>query len=78
MKFFLRITLLACVALFMACGEEETEAPTPTSEYTRRPTADYAVGRGQKEAPAVRFVETAVAAGMDHTVALLANRTVVS
>jgi hypothetical protein len=65
MKFFLRITLLACVALFMACGEEETEAPTPTSEYTRRPTADYAVGRGQKEAPAVRFVETAVAAGIE-------------
>ena len=65
MKFFLRLTLLACVALFMACGEEETEAPTPTSEYTRPPTADYAVGRGQKEAPAVRFVETALAAGIE-------------
>ena len=65
MKFFLRITLLACVAHFMACGEEETEAPTPTSEYTRRPTADYAVGRGQEEAPALRFVETAAAAGIE-------------
>ena len=65
MKFFLRITLLACVAHFMACGEEETEAPTPTSEYTRRPTADYAVGRGQEEAPALRFVEMAAAAGIE-------------
>ncbi len=65
MKFFLRITLLACVAHFMACGEEEAEAPTPTSEYTRRPTADYAVGRGQEEAPALRFVEMAAAAGIE-------------
>ena len=43
--------------MLVACGPEEPSEPAPIPEYTKAPTADYAVGRGRKEAPAVRFVD---------------------
>ena len=61
----IKIILFSSALLLLACGEEETQAPAPAPEYTRAPTADYAVGRGQQEAPAVRFAEIAAAAGID-------------
>ena len=64
MKFLTRVILLGTVSLLFACGEDEIQAPAPAPEYTRAPTADYAVGRGQQEAPAVRFVEAAAVAGI--------------
>ena len=57
--------LLVGALLWAACGPEEPSAPAPTPEYTKAPTADYAVGHGRKEAPAVRFVDVTREAGLE-------------
>ncbi len=57
--------LLGGALLWVACGDEQPKEVAPTPEYTKPPTADYAVGRGRKEAPAVRFVDVARAAGLE-------------
>ena len=49
---------------FIACGGEQDQAPAPAPEYTRAPSADYAVDRGRKEAPDLRFVEVAAELGI--------------
>ncbi len=51
--------------LWAACGPEEPPAPAPTPEYTKAPAAEYAVGRGRKEAPVVRFVDVTREAGLE-------------
>ena len=56
--------LLVGALLLAACGEDATEAPAPAPEYTKA-AADYAVGRGRKEAPAVRFVDVTREAGLE-------------
>ena len=56
--------LLVGALLWTACGPEEPSEPAPKPEYTK-PAADYAVGRGRKEAPAVRFVDVTRAAGLE-------------
>ncbi|MXY80977.1 MAG: hypothetical protein F4Y91_02585, partial [Gemmatimonadetes bacterium] len=48
--------LLVGAVLWTACGPEEPSEPAPKPEYTK-PAADYAVGRGRKKAPVVRFVD---------------------
>ena len=50
--------------MLAACGPEEPSEPAPTPEYTK-PAADYAVGRGRKKAPAVRFVDVTREAGLE-------------
>ena len=65
MKLLSRSIQLVCALLWAACGPEEPSAPAPTPEYTKAPTADYAVGRGRKEAPAVRFVDVTREAGLE-------------
>ena len=57
--------LLVVALMFVACGPEEPSEPAPKPEYTKAPTADYAVGRGRKEAPAVRFVDVTQEAGLE-------------
>ena len=63
-KFYANIFLVVALML-AACGPEEPSEPAPTPEYTKAPTADYAVGRGRKEAPAVRFVDMTREAGLE-------------
>ncbi len=50
--------------MLAACGPEEPSEPAPKPEYTK-PAADYAVGRGRKEAPVVRFVDVTREAGLE-------------
>ena len=57
--------LLVCALLWTACGEDATEAPAPAPEYAKAPAADYAVGRGRKEAPTMRFVDVTREAGLE-------------
>lgn len=51
--------------LWVACGPQEPPEQAPAPEYTKAPTADYAVGRGRQQAPAVRFVDVTREAGLD-------------
>ena len=51
--------------MVISCGEDEARREVPAPDYTKAPSADYAVGRGRKEAPAVRFVDITAAAGSD-------------
>ena len=59
------IKFLLLAALVLSCGEDEARREAPAPDYTKAPSADYAVGRGRKEAPAVRFVDITAAAGID-------------
>ena len=56
---------LLLAALVISCGEDEVRREVPAPDYTKAPSADYAGGRGRKEAPAVRFVDITAAAGID-------------
>ena len=64
MKSLLRGFLSGGALVFISCGGEQAQAPAPAPEYTRAPSADYAVDRGRKEAPDLRFVEVAAELGI--------------
>ena len=49
MKLLSRSIQLVGALLWAACGPEEPSEPAPTPEYTKAPTADYAVGRGRQK-----------------------------
>ena len=59
------IKLLLLAVLVLSCGYDEARREAPAPDYTKAPSADYAVGRGRKEAPAVRFFDITAAAGID-------------
>ena len=64
-SFSLTFFRLVGALLWAACGPEEPSAPAPAPEYAKAPAAEYAVGRGRKEAPAVRFVDVTQEAGLE-------------